>query len=80
MWAVGFDLSRSETVGDPVPVQEGVVAKAQGAANFSISDNGHLVYMPGGGGAALTSRLVVTERDGVGTSMIDITGYDDRRY
>ena len=46
LWAVAFDLSRLETVGDPVPVQEGVLTKASGTANFSVSENGSLVYVP----------------------------------
>ena len=62
LWAVGFDLSRLETVGDPVPVQEGVLTKAQGAANFSVSENGSLIYVPGG--AASTRVLVWVDRDG----------------
>ena len=47
LWAVAFDLSRLETVGDPVPVQEGVLTKAgRGAADFSVSENGSLIYVP----------------------------------
>ena len=46
LWAVRFDPSRLETVGDPVPVQERVLGKSLGATNFSISDGGTLVYLP----------------------------------
>ena len=75
LWAVGFDLSRLETVGDPVPVQEGVLTKPLGAANFGISENGRLVYVPDAGDArVLTSRLVVTGRDGAGTPLAEIAG------
>ena len=47
LWAVGFDLNRMETVGDPVPVQEGVLTKGNGLALFSVSANGSLVYLTG---------------------------------
>ena len=75
LWAVAFDLNRLETVGDPVPVQEGVLTKPLGAANFGISENGRLVYVPDTGDAGvLTSRLVVTGRDGAGTPLAEIAG------
>ena len=64
LWAVGFDLSRLETVGDPVPVQEGVLMKPQGAANFSVSENGSLIYMPGLGVIRETRTLVWVDREG----------------
>ena len=46
LWAVGFDVDRLETVGDPVPVQEGLLTKITGAANFGVSENGSFIYMP----------------------------------
>ena len=63
LWAVPFDLSRLETVGDPVPVQEGVLTKPQGAANVGVSDNGSLIYMPAGA-AGLGNTLVWVDREG----------------
>ena len=48
LWAVPFDLSRLEIVGDSVPVQEGVFTKPQGAANVGLSDNGSLIVAPQG--------------------------------
>ena len=48
LWAVGFDLDRLETVGDPDLVQADVVTKSLGGADFDISDNGRLVYVSGG--------------------------------
>jgi serine/threonine-protein kinase len=45
--AVAFDLDRLEVRGDPVEVQPGVVTKESGAADFAVSENGTLVYMPG---------------------------------
>ena len=74
--AVAFDLSSLEITSDPVPVVEDVLVKSSGAANFSISDDGHLVFVPftGGDGANVTSRLVVTGRDGAGTALAEIDG------
>ena len=63
LWAVGFDVDRMETVGDPVPVQEGVLTKPEGGANFSVSADGSLVYVPGEGGAAQRA-LVWVDREG----------------
>ena len=75
--AVPFDATSLEVTGNPVPLVESVVVKASGAADFSISDNGRLVYALGAGGAGfnLTSRLVVTGREGAGTPLADIAGY-----
>ena len=75
--AVPFDATSLDITGNPVPLVEGVVVKVSGAANFSISDNGRLVYALGGGGAGvdLTSKLVVTGRDGAGTPLADIDRY-----
>ena len=44
LWAVGFDLDTLTTRGDPVPVVEGI--GTSGAANFSLSSQGTLVYVP----------------------------------
>jgi hypothetical protein len=46
--AVPFDLERLEVLGGPVPVVEGVrPASVRGAAQFSLSDNGSLVFLTG---------------------------------
>ena len=63
VWAVAFDLSRLETIGDPVPVQEGVTTKMSRAAEFAVSDTGTLVFIPGGDSVA-QRRLVWVSRDG----------------
>jgi serine/threonine-protein kinase len=44
--AAAFDLARLEIVGKPVPLVEGIVRTP--AAQFAVSDNGSLVYVPGG--------------------------------
>ena len=53
---VPFDPVSLEVTGSPVPLVESVVVKPSGAANFSVSDNGRLVYVPGAG---LAQRSVV---------------------
>jgi eukaryotic-like serine/threonine-protein kinase len=59
LFAVAFDVRRLETSGEPVRVVEGVrratgrvssvrsIRTGFGAANFSVSNNGSLVYVPG---------------------------------
>ena len=72
--AVPFDAASLEVIGNPVPLVEGVIVKASGAADFDISDNGGLVYLPGGG-SDLASRLVTVGRDGVvGMPLAEVTG------
>ena len=66
LWAVGFDLGQLDTVGDPVPVQEGVLTKTGPNAmvtEFGLSDNGNLIYVPGAGTANLRTLLWV-DREG----------------
>ena len=47
LFAVGFDRDRLETLGSPVSVQQGLLTKGQGAANFDLSASGSLIYTPG---------------------------------
>ena len=54
LWAVGFDLDRLEALGDPAPVQEGVLTKDSGSAEFGVSKTGSLMYLPGGSGSSRT--------------------------
>ncbi len=62
LWAVRFDLDRLETLGDPVPVQEGVLTKGSGAVTFGFSETGSLIYVPQDAGSART--LVWVDRQG----------------
>ncbi len=64
--AVRFDLAKLEILGDPVPVVEQVMTAGTGAANFSVSPNGTLVYVPGGAGTqvSVTRSLVWVTRQG----------------
>jgi serine/threonine protein kinase len=48
LFASMFDLKRLEVIGQPVPILEGVVsAPGNGGAQFSFSETGNLVYVPG---------------------------------
>ena len=46
--AVRFDPARLEVLGDPVTVVEHVLMKPTGAANYAVSRQGTLVYVPSG--------------------------------
>src|SRR5262249_38405110 len=72
--AVPFDLSRLEVAGGPVPVIEGVRrgnfgtgGTTVGAAHFSYSQSGSLVYLPGPAKVAETGgvSLALFDRKGV---------------
>jgi len=48
MFAVPFDLRRLEVTGQPTPILQGVItAPDNGGAQFSISQTGTLMYVPG---------------------------------
>ena len=48
LFAVRFDLDRLETIGEGVPVVEGVLTSpVNGGAQVAFSENGTLVYVPG---------------------------------
>ena len=65
--AVPFDLDRLEVTGNPVPVVEGVMIKATGAADFDLAADGSLVYV--GGSADGGQEVVWVDRDGRETPM-----------
>ena len=63
--AVTFDLDTLNVTSDPVPVVEGVLMKALGAASFDLSDSGSLVYVSGGAAGGSGARtLVWVDREG----------------
>ena len=62
--AVRFDPDRLAVMGDPVPVLEGVVTNAFGAAQFSFASDGSLVYLPGGAGGGAERTLTWVDRQG----------------
>ena len=64
VWAVPFDADALAVSGSPVPLLEGVMTKASGAANVSIADNGRLVYVSGVAGAEGVRSLHWVDREG----------------
>ena len=64
LWAVPFDLEGLAVTGDPVPLLEGVVTKSSGAANFSFSRDGSMVYVSGATASTAESALVLVDRSG----------------
>src|SRR5262249_30186515 len=68
LFAVAFNSDRLEKFGGPVRSVEGFPKTGAGATQFSFSDNGSLVYIPGPAGNAggLDSMvLALVERDSV---------------
>jgi dipeptidyl aminopeptidase/acylaminoacyl peptidase len=64
LMAVLFDLRRLATTGAAVPVVEGVLQSPGGAAQYSISETGSLVYVPGATQSVFQNRLVWVSRSG----------------
>ena len=46
LWAVRFDIDRLETVGDAVPVEQGIRVEGGGAIQFAVAGDGSLFYVP----------------------------------
>ena len=67
LWAVPFDSARVEVLGAPVPMVEGVMTRrdALAAINFSVAQNGSLVYIAGEGGEGRQDTLAWVDRRGV---------------
>jgi Tol biopolymer transport system component len=69
LMAVSFDPRRLNVAGPAVPVVEGVLqSPVSGAAQYSISSTGSLVYVPGGVQSA-QSKLVWVSRNGAEQSL-----------
>jgi serine/threonine-protein kinase len=68
LFTVPFDATRRTVTGGPVPVVEGVRragrAVSTGAAQFSVSNTGSLVYIPGPKGSVTGSDLAFFDRKG----------------
>ena len=60
---VAFDLRRLKVVGTPVPVLSPIVTLPTGTAEFDVADDGTLVYLSDGAGAAQRT-LVWVDRQG----------------
>jgi len=68
--AVPFDVDKLEVTGGPKPMAENIATAGvtTGAAHFSVSDTGALIYVTGSGLAA-RSTLVWVDRDGGETAL-----------
>ncbi len=65
LMAVPFDLERLELSSNPVPVFEGVRSTSrQGTADYSISNDGTLIYASGGVTGGQENVLVWVDREG----------------
>ncbi len=71
LFAVAFDPASATVISDRVPILAGVRrANAIGAAQFSVSTNGSLAYMPGPVNATFTRRsLILFDRSGTITRL-----------
>jgi dipeptidyl aminopeptidase/acylaminoacyl peptidase len=72
--AVPFDAQRLQVTGAPLSVVDGLSTSIYvGAAQFAVSREGSLIYLPPGGSGAQTS-LTWVSRDGTVTPIDDIRG------
>ena len=62
LWAVPFDPDGLRVGGEPRLVVEGVQPRLLGWANYSLADDGTLVYLPAG--ATVTSTIGWVDREG----------------
>lgn len=63
VWAVPFDVDRLKVTGSAFPLLDGVRMGFYGAAHFSVSKTGTLVYIPGSP-AAVNRKLFWVGRTG----------------
>ncbi len=62
--AIPFDATSFTATGTPVPVLDGVRVRPNGAAAYTLSDNGRLVYETGAAGGVVPRSLVWVDRNG----------------
>ncbi len=78
--AAPFDVETLEVTGNPVPLIEGVAIKNTGAADFSISETGRLVYALGAIESRQRLSFVWVDRTGgeepVGADPANYQGFD----
>jgi serine/threonine-protein kinase len=67
LWAVPFDPERLELAGSPAPLLEDIQVNGGGLANYTITEDGTLVYLPDTGGAE--QRLVWVDRKGTAEAL-----------
>jgi Tol biopolymer transport system component len=69
--AIPFDLDRLEATGPPIPVVERIADHANtGSAQYAVSRNGSVVYIPGG--ATVDGEAVWVDREGKTTPVKDL--------
>lgn len=77
VFAAPFDLRRLRLSGPATPVQDNVVLKGGGGAEFGVSENGTLVYRSG----ATVKRLVSVDLRGNETQLLpDLRDYQAPRF
>jgi serine/threonine-protein kinase len=77
VFAAPFDLRRLRLTGSATPVQDNVVMKIGGAAEFGVADNGTLVYRSG----ISAKRLVSVDLQGNETQLLpDLRDYQSPRF
>ena len=64
LWAVRFDIAQLDTIGEPVPVLQGVWVGEIFAPQFTVSNNGSLIDVSGTAAAAADRSLVWVDRQG----------------
>jgi len=69
LYAVPFDIDKLQVVGSTTPLAQKLRVPSPGFAQFAVSDNGTLVYVPGSGG--VTGELMWMDRQGR-TEALDI--------
>jgi len=67
LMAVPFDLAALKVTGDSVPVVQGVRHSPTSYVDYAVSDNGTLVYVPGGITTLHQHSLMWVDRDGTET-------------
>ena len=75
--AVPFDVDRLEVTGEPVQVADDVATRLSGASEWSVSDDGRLVYATGGVSGASNAFVWVDRAGQVTPFMVDqpVYGY-----
>ena len=69
LMAVPFDLARLQVTGDPLLARQGVRGNMPGSVDYTVSENGTLIYVPGEG--SLATSFVWVDREGRATALIE---------
>ena len=81
VWAAPFDPGRLALTGAPVRVVEDLLTfSAGGAANYAVTPDGTLVYVPTSVGVVETYTLVRVERDGSNPAPLHDDTLEDPRH